>query len=171
MGERGRKCTRENCRGWQTCSLSRWWRSFPKGIHMAKLTKLHVNYEYGLFIYINYPSIKLYLVGQIKVLIMLLFFFNFFYLTLQDCIGFAIYQNESATGIHVFPILNPSLLPPHTIPLGRPSAVSKSCLTLAIPWSVACQAPLSMGFSRQEYGGGVPLPSLITLYTRQQKRH
>ena len=30
-----------------------------------------------------------------------------FYLTLQYCIGFTIYQNESATDIHVFPILNP----------------------------------------------------------------
>ena len=29
--------------------------------------------------------------------------------------------------------------------------VAKSCLTLAIPWTVAHQAPLSMGFSRQEY--------------------
>ena len=29
-----------------------------------------------------------------------------------------------------------------------------------IPWTVAHQAPLSMGFSRQEYWSGVPLPSL-----------
>ena len=28
------------------------------------------------------------------------------------------------------------------------------------PWTVACQAPLSMGFSRQEYWSGLPfLPS------------
>ena len=27
------------------------------------------------------------------------------------------------------------------------------------PWTVACQAPLSMGFSRQEYCSGVPFPS------------
>ena len=39
------------------------------------------------------------------------------------------------------------------------------------PWTVAHQAPLSMGFSRQEYWSGVPLPSLITLYMIQQKRH
>ena len=30
-----------------------------------------------------------------------------------------------------------------------------SCVQLfATPWSVACQAPLSMGFSRQEYWSG-----------------
>ena len=28
---------------------------------------------------------------------------------------------------------------------------AKSCLTLATPWTVACQTPLSMGFSRQGY--------------------
>ena len=30
---------------------------------------------------------------------------------------------------------------------------------LATPWSAAYQAPLSMGFSRQEYWSGLPLPS------------
>ena len=29
----------------------------------------------------------------------------------------------------------------------------------ATPWTVTCQAPLSMGFSRQEYWSGLPLPS------------
>ena len=29
----------------------------------------------------------------------------------------------------------------------------------ATTWSVACQAPLSMGFSRQEYWSGKPFPS------------
>ena len=29
----------------------------------------------------------------------------------------------------------------------------------AIPWTVACQVSLSMGFSRQEYWSGLPFPS------------
>ena len=38
-------------------------------------------------------------------------------------------------------------------------AQSLSCVQLfAIPWIVACQAPLSMGFSRQEYWSGLPFP-------------
>ena len=32
-------------------------------------------------------------------------------------------------------------------------------LLLATPWTAAHQAPPSMGFSRQEYWSGVPLPS------------
>ena len=34
-----------------------------------------------------------------------------------------------------------------------------SCIRLcATPWTVACQPPLSMGFSRQEYWSGLPCP-------------
>ena len=35
---------------------------------------------------------------------------------------------------------------------------------LAIPWTAAYQAPPSMGFSRQQYWSGVPLPSPIFIY-------
>ena len=37
--------------------------------------------------------------------------------------------------------------------------VAKLCPTLANPWTVALQVPLSMGFSRQEYWTGLPFPS------------
>ena len=32
---------------------------------------------------------------------------------------------------------------------------AKFCLTLATPWTVANQAPLTLGFSRQEYWSGL----------------
>ena len=34
---------------------------------------------------------------------------------------------------------------------------------LVTPWTTAYQAPLSMGFSRQEYWSGLPLPSLKSI--------
>ena len=34
----------------------------------------------------------------------------------------------------------------------------------ATPWTAAFQAPLSVGFSRQEYWSGVPLPSPILMF-------
>ena len=37
--------------------------------------------------------------------------------------------------------------------------VAQLCLTLATPRTAAHQAPPSMGFSRQKYWSGVPLPS------------
>ena len=44
--------------------------------------------------------------------------------------------------------------------------VIKLCPTLAIPWTVACQVPLSKGFSRQEYWSGLPFPSPEDLPTQ-----
>ena len=41
-------------------------------------------------------------------------YFNWRLITLQYCIGFAIHQQESARGIHVFPILNAS---PFSLPV------------------------------------------------------
>ena len=49
-----------------------------------------------------------------------------------------VYNNENK-------ICNPSL-----------RQCTKSCPTLATPWTVACQAPLSRAFSRQEYWSGLP---------------
>ena len=37
--------------------------------------------------------------------------------------------------------------------------VAQSCLTLCNPMTVACQAPLSIGLSRQEYWSRLPFPS------------
>ena len=38
--------------------------------------------------------------------------------------------------------------------------VAQSCLILCNPWAVACQAPLSLRFSRREYWGGLPCAPL-----------
>ena len=37
--------------------------------------------------------------------------------------------------------------------------VAQSCPTLCVPWTVACQAPLSMEFSRQDYYSRLPFPT------------
>ena len=43
---------------------------------------------------------------------------------------------------------------------GKKEVKLHSCARLfAISWIVACQAPPSMGFSRQEYWSGLPFPS------------
>ena len=35
---------------------------------------------------------------------------------------------------------------------------AQSCAALCDPWTVARQAPLSVGFSRKEYWSGLPFP-------------
>ena len=42
---------------------------------------------------------------------------------------------------------------------GYGGLVAKLCSTLVTPWTVAFQAPLSVGFSRQEYWSGLPFSS------------
>ena len=42
---------------------------------------------------------------------------------------------------------------------------------LATPWTAAYQAPPSMGFSRQEYWSGVPLPSPFWMLTLHNSLH
>ena len=45
--------------------------------------------------------------------------------------------------------------------------VVKLCPTLVTPRTVACQAPLSMGFSRQRYQSGMPLPRKEQFHYKQ----
>ena len=48
----------------------------------------------------------------------------------------------------------------HSINRKRKKVKSLSCVRLLVtPWTVAYQAPPSMGFSRQEYWSGLPFPS------------
>jgi len=61
------------------------------------------------------------------------------------------------------PALQPDSLPAE--PPGKPTVYNTEVKSLsrvqlfATPWSVAYQAPPSMGFSRQEYRSGLPFPS------------
>ena len=58
------------------------------------------------------------------------FKFNWRLITVQYCIGFAIHQHESATGIHMFPILNP--LPYH--PSGSSQCISPNDPVSNLEW-------------------------------------
>ena len=55
--------------------------------------------------------------------------------------------------------------------LDCPSAAKSWCLTLCDPWTVARQAPLSMGFSRQEYWSGLPFLLQVICPTQGANLH
>ena len=71
---------------------------------------------------------------------------------------FAIRQQESAIGVHMSPSL-----------LNLPPSVAKSCPALCNPMDCSRQAPLSVGFPRQEYWGGLPFPFPGSIYPIHSK--
>ena len=50
---------------------------------------------------------------------------------------------------------------PQRLELAALCIAAQSCQTVCDPWTVAHQAPLSMGFSRQEYWSGWPRPPAV----------
>ena len=84
--------------------------------------------------------------------------------SLQSCLTLCDPIDGSPPGSPVPGILQARTL--EWLPLPSPmcevkseSEVAQSCPTLRTLWTAAYQAPPSMGFSRQEYWSGVPLPS------------
>ena len=71
----------------------------------------------------------------------IMFFFNFIlFLNFTNCISFAKYQNESATGLHVFPILNP---PPSSLPIPSLWVVKLMfCFPCLCLWNGLCSSSI-----------------------------
>ena len=79
----------------------------------------------------------------------------FFFFTLQYCIGFAKHQHESATSVHVFPILNPL---PNSLPI--PSLWVVQCTSAGHP--VSCiETGLAIRFTYDNIHVSVPFSQII----------
>ena len=64
-------------------------------------------------------------------------------------------EDKAGLRINVLTIVSASVV----LSGGGGGLVTKPCPTLLTPWTVAHQAPLSRGVSRQEYWSGLPFPS------------
>ena len=82
------------------------------------------------------------------------------------------YSGSCASSRWGHPAVPSSVVPVSSCPRSLPAPcvlclVAQTCLTLVTPWTVAHQAPLSMGFSRQEYWSGLPFPSREIFLTQE----
>ena len=98
------------------------------------------------------------------------FFFFLLYFTLQYCIDFATHQHESATGVHVFPILNPLPPPSPYHPSGSPQCTSPkhpvSCIELRLAIHFLYDSiHVSMSFSQIIPPSPSPTESKSLFYT------
>ena len=94
----------------------------------------HKHFDYKIMVFLMIGMLNLccgtkYFSPQFLFLKYKFIYFNWRLITLQYCIGFAIHQHESATGIRVFPIPNPPLstLPISSlwvVPVHQPQATS-----------------------------------------------
>ena len=90
--------------------------SDTKANHPSQFNRrtLHRPSEDSLLFYFTISPLCLWLTILFLFKKFFLIYFNWRLIILQYCIGFAIHQNESATGIHVFPVPNP---PPSSLPV------------------------------------------------------
>ena len=95
---------------------------------------------------------EFFLIFLIKVI-----YFNWRLITLQYCIGFAIHQHESATGVYVFPILNP---PPNSLPI--PSLWVIPCTSPEHPVS-GIEPRLVIRFTYDNIHVSMPFSQIISL--------
>ena len=82
-------------------------------------------------------------------------YFNQRLITLQYCIAFAIHQHESATGIHVFPLLN---TPPSSLPIP-----SLRVIPVHQPQGSCIEPGLAIHFLYDIIHVSMPFPQIIPL--------
>ena len=84
---------------------------------------------------------------------------------LWDTNGFYVFKRVNKISMQLIPYVAHKTQNIYYVNLYRKSLLTHACARklsrvwlFAIPWTVACQAFLSMGFSRQEYWSGLPFP-------------
>ena len=71
--------------------------------------------------------------------------------------------SQNLSSDEIFQICYVYLITSFAFDNGGGGLVAESCPTFVTLWTVACRAPLSMRFSRQEYWSGLPFPSPVDL--------